>query len=157
MYPCLTWFKFLCPFLWFFGNWLENLFPLVEIDSFFSYPKMEKWKNGSLKRSPAEDPLHSHRTPGLLVYCCKIGRQLSVISIALYRVSQKRAPLWQWVVGLANKWRQHFVKVLHFFGTPCMLETYLKQITYYKVNINCLRLRSEVTAVHFGRLWLNLR
>ena len=31
-----------------------------------------------------------------------------------------------------------------------MLETYLKQITYYKVNVNGLRLRSEVTAVHFG-------
>ena len=30
-----------------------------------------------------------------------------------------------------------------------MLETYLKQITYYKVNVNCLWLRSEVTAVHF--------
>ena len=32
-----------------------------------------------------------------------------------------------------------------------MLETYLKQITYYKVNVNGVRLRSEVTAVHFGR------
>ena len=32
-----------------------------------------------------------------------------------------------------------------------MLETYLKQITYYKVNVNGLKLRSEVTAVHFGR------
>ena len=31
-----------------------------------------------------------------------------------------------------------------------MLETYLKQITYYKVNVNGLRLRSEVTALHFG-------
>ena len=30
-----------------------------------------------------------------------------------------------------------------------MLETYLKQITYYKVNVNGLRLRSEVIAVHF--------
>ena len=33
-----------------------------------------------------------------------------------------------------------------------MLESYLKQITYYKVNINGLRLRLEVTAVHFGRV-----
>ena len=33
-----------------------------------------------------------------------------------------------------------------------MLETYLKQITYYKVNVNGLMLRSEVTAVHFGRV-----
>ena len=33
-----------------------------------------------------------------------------------------------------------------------MLETYLKQITYYKVNVNGLRLRSEVTAIHFGRV-----
>ena len=33
-----------------------------------------------------------------------------------------------------------------------MLETYLKQITYYKVNVNGLMLRSEVTGVHFGQV-----
>ena len=33
-----------------------------------------------------------------------------------------------------------------------MLETYLKQITYYKVNVNGLRLRSEVTAIYFGQV-----
>ena len=32
-----------------------------------------------------------------------------------------------------------------------MIETYLKQITYYKVNVNGLRLRSEVRAMHFGQ------
>ena len=31
-----------------------------------------------------------------------------------------------------------------------MLETYLKQITHYKVNVNGLMLRSEVTAIHLG-------
>ena len=34
--------------------------------------------------------------------------------------TKKNLRLLQWVVGLANKWRRHFVKVIHFFGPPCI-------------------------------------
>ena len=35
--------------------------------------------------------------------------------------TKKNVRLLQWVVGLANKWRRHFVKVVNFFGPPCSI------------------------------------